>query len=98
MAEPRKHCLLVADVVPVPLLCPLTLPADASIALALALARQLLGVRAADWDAAPVGIWGRAQERSAVPADGDRIELYRALPADPRQRRRQRARGVPRRA
>jgi uncharacterized protein len=42
------------------------------------------------------GIWGRLCARSAVLKDGDRIELYRELPQDPRQRRRakvQRERG-----
>ncbi|MBV8342792.1 MAG: RnfH family protein [Gammaproteobacteria bacterium] len=42
------------------------------------------------WDSAPVGIFGELRERSDVYADGDRIELYRPLRRDPRERRRER--------
>jgi putative ubiquitin-RnfH superfamily antitoxin RatB of RatAB toxin-antitoxin module len=41
------------------------------------------------WDSAPVGIFGVARRRSDACADGDRIELYRALKRDPRLRRRE---------
>jgi putative ubiquitin-RnfH superfamily antitoxin RatB of RatAB toxin-antitoxin module len=44
------------------------------------------------WDAAPVGIFGEPRERQDVPADGDRIEIYRPLRSDPRQRRREKVR------
>ncbi|MDX1517005.1 MAG: RnfH family protein [Woeseiaceae bacterium] len=40
-----------------------------------------------------VGIWGRIVDRQTVVADGDRIELYRPLAIDPREARRQRAKG-----
>ncbi len=51
---------------------------------------------------APIGIYGRIVAPAAVLAEGDRVELYRALPADPREKRRQLARegrtmGPPRR-
>lgn len=36
----------------------------------------------------PVGIWGRCAERSDTVRDGDRVELYRPLVADPRDARR----------
>jgi len=42
------------------------------------------------WDSAPVGIYGEPCERTVQPRDGDRIELYRPLPGDPRDRRRAR--------
>jgi putative ubiquitin-RnfH superfamily antitoxin RatB of RatAB toxin-antitoxin module len=42
------------------------------------------------WDTAVVGIFGIACNRQAVPGDGDRIEIYRPLPGDPRDRRRDR--------
>jgi hypothetical protein len=44
------------------------------------------------WDTAPVGIFGEPRERQDVPADGDRIEIYRPLLSDPRQRRREKVR------
>ena len=44
------------------------------------------------WDSAPVGIFGELRTRDHVPEDGDRIELYRPLKDDPRERRRQRVR------
>ena len=44
------------------------------------------------WDTAPVGIFGEPRERQDVPTDGDRIEIYRPLLSDPRQRRREKVR------
>lgn len=72
--------------------CVLELPERATIGEALAFAHALLGraeLVAAD---AATGVFGRVRPRSFVPADGDRIEIYRALTADPRARRRARAR------
>ena len=67
------------------------LPSEASIADALAAARAGADPGAGiPWDSAPVGIFGEPRERSELCADGDRIELYRPLRADPRERRRQR--------
>ena len=40
---------------------------------------------------APVGIWGRVVERGEPVGDGDRVEIYRPLPKDPRTARRERA-------
>ena len=96
-----KRCRVAVDAPGGPLLIELDLPAAANIAEALAQARRLLqhpatpatGADAAiDWDAGATGIWGQRRERTAVPRDGDRVELYRALAADPRQQRRTRAR------
>jgi len=42
------------------------------------------------WDSAPVGIFGELRTRDDIPEDGDRIELYRPLKDDPRERRRAR--------
>ena len=90
-----KRCLVALDLPSGPALYWLDLPAGATVAAALAQARSQAGsepaVTAIDWEGAASGIWGVRCERSAVPRDGDRIELYRPLPADPRQRRRQRA-------
>ena len=91
-----KHCLVAIDAVAGPLLIELDLPVEATIAEALAQARRALQVNDVAtvivWDAGATGIWGLRCERSAVPSNGDRIELYRALSADPRQQRRTRAR------
>ena len=83
--------------------CQLELPDGATIAEALAAARVQLGA-VIDWDVAPAGIFGELHARDYVPADGDRIELYRPLQIDPRARRRARVaaqgrgkRGGPRR-
>jgi len=40
---------------------------------------------------APVGIFGRRVQRDRVLVDGDRVELYRPLLADPKNARRKRA-------
>lgn len=71
------------------------LTAQASIADALAAARRLAeaeaaGIGADVWEAAPVGVFGEPRQRAQSCADGDRIELYRPLGADPRARRRAR--------
>ena len=45
----------------------------------------------ADIAGAPVGIFGKRVRRDTVLGDGDRIELYRRLIADPKARRRRRS-------
>ncbi|HEY2400800.1 MAG TPA: RnfH family protein, partial [Steroidobacteraceae bacterium] len=55
---------------------------------AIEAARQLADEPDVPWDAAPVGIFGEPRERSDLPAEGDRVELYRPLTNDPRDRRR----------
>ncbi len=42
-------------------------------------------------DALRVGIWSKAVDRSAMLADGDRVEIYRPLKIDPKDARRARA-------
>jgi len=70
---------------------------EATVADALAQARTLYAADPASaqgnvpWDA-DVGIFGELCDRSAVPRDGDRIELYRPLTSDPKESRRERAR------
>ena len=92
----HKRCLVAVDAARKPFLCELLLAADATIAVALAEARSRLAADpqagAVDWAGGAVGVWGVRCGRELVPRDGDRIELYRPLPDDPRQRRRQRVR------
>jgi uncharacterized protein len=38
-----------------------------------------------------IGIYGRVVQANAVLSDGDRVEVYRALVADPKEARRRRA-------
>lgn len=74
-----------------------SLPDDATVADALAQARTQAADNAVaaegnvPWDA-DVGVFGELCDRSAVPRDGDRIELYRPLTSDPKESRRERAR------
>ena len=93
-----KCCQLALDVPEGPILLTLTLVPEATIAAALEQARRELqqrGMEAAiDWDGAATGIWGVRRERNSTPRDGDRIELYRPLTANPRDRRRQRVRAA----
>lgn len=58
---------------------------------ALAAARAQAGSLDVPWDA-DVGIFGELCAHDAVPLDGDRIEIYRPLKADPKESRRERAR------
>jgi putative ubiquitin-RnfH superfamily antitoxin RatB of RatAB toxin-antitoxin module len=50
-----------------------------------------LTVRFPECAHAPVGIYGRVVDRDALLRDGDRVEIYRKLVADPKQARRRRA-------
>ena len=36
-----------------------------------------------------IGVWGKVVDRTRPVQEGDRIEIYRPLPVDPRQARRQ---------
>ena len=86
-----KRCSVACDTPAGILVCELELPDDATIAAVLSDARRVLGDSAADWERAATGIFGRVYAREHVPADGDRIELYRPLRIDPRANRRARA-------
>ena len=86
----RKRCSVAYATRERQYLWSIDLPLSASIADALAAARTLAGDAAIPWDAAAVGIFGEPRARSEVYADGDRIELYRPLRRDPRERRRER--------
>lgn len=79
------------------------LPQQATVAEAISAARGFAAdtrttrgtrqeIEQIPWDTAPVGIFGEVCDRQSVPADGDRIELYRPLQSDPRERRREKVR------
>jgi uncharacterized protein len=51
-------------------------------------------LREAGWEVAPdasVGVWGKAHSLTRALREGDRVELYRPLQADPKTARRKRA-------
>ena len=90
-----KHCVVAYATRARQYLWRVELPADATIADALAAARRAAGREteppdAAIWDSAPIGVFGEPRRRDARCEDGERIELYRPLRADPRVRRRER--------
>jgi putative ubiquitin-RnfH superfamily antitoxin RatB of RatAB toxin-antitoxin module len=67
-----------------------TLADSATVADALEQARAQVAGLEVPWNA-DVGIFGELCDRAAVPRDGDRIEIYRPLKADPKESRRERA-------
>jgi putative ubiquitin-RnfH superfamily antitoxin RatB of RatAB toxin-antitoxin module len=74
------------------------LPAGACVADAIAAARGLAVAQDAGlaakipWESAPVGVFGEARKHEDPLRTGDRVELYRPLPNDPRGSRRERVR------
>ena len=83
-AAPERQYLLAVE-----------LPVAACIGDALAAARRAAPAAPIPWEGAPVGIFGELRNRTDLPEDGDRIELYRPLQQDPRERRRGHAAKVP---
>ncbi|HEY8054004.1 MAG: RnfH family protein [Steroidobacterales bacterium] len=94
MAADRKRCTVAYATRVQQQLWSLELPLTATIAQAVESARAACGTAPGcaqiPWDSAPVGIFGEPRARTEPFADGDRIELYRPLGRDPRQRRRER--------
>ena len=90
-APPRIRCIVAYATRGRQYLFSIELAAPASIADALSAARSRADPRAAiPWETAAVGVFGESRARGAACADGDRIELYRPLRKDPRERRRER--------
>jgi putative ubiquitin-RnfH superfamily antitoxin RatB of RatAB toxin-antitoxin module len=87
-----KRCLVAYATTERQHLWSVQLGASASIQDAIAAARAQAPLLDVPWDDAPVGIFGVLRARTDLPAEGDRIELYRALPRDPRAERRERVR------
>lgn len=96
-----KHCVVAFAMPDRQYLWTVELPLDANIgaalAAAMAIARATDPSAAIPWDTADVGIFGELRDRSDVPIDGDRIELYRLLGHDPKESRRERVKRLRRR-
>ncbi len=90
MSAAPKRCLVAYATAQRQFLWPVELEEDADVAAALSAARRAAPDVPVPWDSAPVGIFGEPCARDARPADGDRIELYRPLIQNPRERRRAR--------
>jgi putative ubiquitin-RnfH superfamily antitoxin RatB of RatAB toxin-antitoxin module len=88
----RKCCVVAFATRDEQLLWNVELPVEATVADALAAARTQAQRDDVPWGTTDVGIFGRQCALSDVPLDGDRIELYRPLHSDPRERRRERVR------
>jgi hypothetical protein len=69
----------------------LCLPAGACVADALRLAALDPDYSAVDFANAAIGIFGKLSRRDQPLRQGDRIEIYRPLSADPKEARRARA-------
>jgi len=94
-AAASKRCIVAYATAGRQYLWKVELPLEATIAEALTAARRQATsgspeAAAIPWDCAPVGVFGEPRSRSDGCADGDRIELYRPLARDPRERRRER--------
>lgn len=87
-------CSVICDTPAGPVVLVLTVSEGATVADALGLARAQLGETLVDWQQARVGVWGQESARDRVLASGDRVEVYRLLPNDPKVARRQRAKGA----
>lgn len=93
MSGTVKHCTVAYASTEQQYLWEVQLPDEANIAAAISAARQCapaLLAAAIAWDSLAVGIYGAVRQRHEACRDGDRIELYRPLRADPRERRRAR--------
>jgi putative ubiquitin-RnfH superfamily antitoxin RatB of RatAB toxin-antitoxin module len=74
------------------------LSASATVGDALRLAAADADFAALDLASAATGVYGKAISRTQPLAEGDRIEIYRALAADPKTARRSRVERARRRA
>ncbi|MGZ5083474.1 MAG: RnfH family protein, partial [Usitatibacter sp.] len=73
----------------------LRMPQGSTAAEAIAAAGLPARFPEVEVDKLRVGIWSRAASAATVLRDGDRVELYRELTADPKDARRERARLKP---
>ena len=85
----RKQCVVVYATSEQQDLWTVDVADTATIGEAIDTARRIAKRVDVPWDTAPVGIFGELRSRADCPQDGDRIELYRPLRSDPRDRRRE---------
>lgn len=69
----------------------LVVDAGATIEQAIAMSGVLQDIPGIDLTVQPVGLYGKKQPLETVLRERDRIEIYRALVADPKESRRRRA-------
>jgi len=69
-----------------------TLTEPATVADALAAASRDPILASAARQATAIGVWGKVRSLAQTLRDGDRVEIYRPLRADPKEARRTRAR------
>ena len=89
-AASSKRCVVAYATREEQFLWTVELSVDATVADALAAAREQAMREDLPWTSTDVGIFGQSCALTDVPRDGDRIEIYRPLKSDPRERRRQR--------
>jgi putative ubiquitin-RnfH superfamily antitoxin RatB of RatAB toxin-antitoxin module len=68
----------------------LSLPPGATVADAVNRAAECTEFSEVNWQATPLGIFGRLVSGDQVLKQGDRVEIYRPLAADPKTARRKR--------
>jgi putative ubiquitin-RnfH superfamily antitoxin RatB of RatAB toxin-antitoxin module len=92
-----KHCSVAFALPARQFVWAVELPLAATVAELLQQARTMARARGEDrevpWDSDSLGIFGEPCRRDEVPAEGDRVEIYRPLINDPRASRRARVRG-----
>lgn len=75
----------------------LELAEPATVQAAIDAARELEpGIASAAANAVAIGMWGKVRSTDQLLREGDRVELYRALQADPKDARRANAQRAPR--
>jgi putative ubiquitin-RnfH superfamily antitoxin RatB of RatAB toxin-antitoxin module len=71
------------------------LPEGSTVGDAIAALKPQLRLAGIDPSTVEAGIWGTRTGRDALLRDGDRVEVYRPLKADPKDQRRRRVRPKP---
>ena len=93
MVEQVKHSVAVCYALPdVSFLVQLDVDAGTTIAQAIAASGVLARFPEIDLARNKLGLFGKLKPADTVLRDGDRIEIYRPLQADPMESRRRRAR------
>jgi putative ubiquitin-RnfH superfamily antitoxin RatB of RatAB toxin-antitoxin module len=63
-------------------------PSDATVEDVIAAARTVANRDDVPWETNALGIFGQPCSRTDIPLEGDRVEIYRPLASDPKERRR----------